>query len=72
MAQTLIALRAYRAALIVWAAGSAVFMCALAVPARLEIRVGTAFVLGALVPLLMLTLSVRSRQRRLAQSGANR
>jgi O-antigen/teichoic acid export membrane protein len=72
MAQTLIALQAYRAALIGWAAGSAVFMAALAVPADLELRVGTAFLLGSLVALLTLTLFVRSRQRGLTESEVNR
>jgi O-antigen/teichoic acid export membrane protein len=65
MAQTLIALRAYPAALIGWATGSAVFMLALLVPSQLELRVGAAFLAGSLVSLVTLVVFVRARERRL-------
>ena len=65
MAQTLIALRAYRAALVGWGAGSVVFMLTLLVPAELELRVGSAFLAGSLSALVVLSLLVRSRQRAL-------
>ncbi|WP_369132668.1 lipopolysaccharide biosynthesis protein [Modestobacter sp. I12A-02662] len=68
MAQTLIALRAYPAALIGWAAGSAVFMLALLVPSQLELRVGAAFLAGSLVSLVTLVLFVRARERRLTET----
>ncbi|WP_369253433.1 lipopolysaccharide biosynthesis protein [Geodermatophilus amargosae] len=67
MAQTLIALRAYRSALIGWGAGSAVFALALLVPSQLELRVGAAFLLGSLVALVVLVFAARSRQSRLVE-----
>lgn len=68
MAQTLIALRAYPAALIGWAIGSAVFMLALFVPSELQLRVGTAFLVGSLASLVTLALLVRLRRRSLVDS----
>jgi O-antigen/teichoic acid export membrane protein len=65
MAQTLIALQAYRSALLGWGAGSVVFMAALLLPADLELRVGTSFLLGSLAALVTLLLFVRARRRAL-------
>lgn len=65
MAQTLIALQAYPAALVGWAVGSGAFMAVLFVPAQLELRVGAAFLVGSLASLVTLALLVRTRRRAL-------
>ena len=68
MAQTLIALRAYRAALLGWGAGSLAFMLTLLVPSTLEVRVGAAFMVGSLTALVTLTLFVRVQRRALVET----
>lgn len=66
MAQTLIALKSYRAALIGWAAGSFVFFAVVAWPlGDVELRVGTAFAAGSGAALLVLSVLT-------AQARANR
>jgi O-antigen/teichoic acid export membrane protein len=49
LAQTLIALRAYLAAVLGWVLGSVAFLVAIAVPLRLEQRVGLAFLVATAV-----------------------
>ncbi|SNR73867.1 Membrane protein involved in the export of O-antigen and teichoic acid [Blastococcus mobilis] len=68
MAQTLIALRSYRAALIGWGVGSVVFMLCLLVPSELQVRVGTAFLAGSLSALVILTLFVRTGRQSLVET----
>jgi O-antigen/teichoic acid export membrane protein len=60
LAQALIALRAYRAPLYAWAAGSAVFFATLAVPLSLEARVSMALLCGSAVATAVMGLLLRS------------
>lgn len=66
LSQALISLRAYRASLAGWAAGSLAFVLALLVPAALELRVGLAFLAASAVSTAVLAgctvLRLRSRR----------
>jgi O-antigen/teichoic acid export membrane protein len=67
MAQVLIALQVYRGPLLGWAAGSAVFLAALAVPLGVEGRVSLALLAGGVVAAGVMTVGVvRAVARRTA------
>jgi O-antigen/teichoic acid export membrane protein len=59
LAQAVIALRAYRAPLYAWAAGSAVFFAGLALPLSLETRVSMALLCGGAVAAAVMALLLR-------------
>lgn len=61
LAQVLIALRGYRAALLGWAAGSLVFVLAVLPPGPLEQRVGVAFVAAAVASAGCLAVALARR-----------
>lgn len=59
--QALISVRGYRSSVLGWTAGAAVFVAVLAVPLRLELRVGYAFLAASAVAVLVLALGMRRR-----------
>lgn len=63
LAQTLVSVRAYRASVLGWLAGTAAFLLGLLVPLRLEQRVGLAFLAGSAVAVLVLAVAMRVRLR---------
>jgi O-antigen/teichoic acid export membrane protein len=70
LAQTLIALRSYGLAVSGWVAGSVVFLAAIAVPLRLEQRVGLAFLAATLTAALCFAVTLRRRLRRPLSAAA--
>jgi O-antigen/teichoic acid export membrane protein len=64
LAQTLVSVRGYRASVLGWLSGAAVFLLGLLLPLRLEQRVGLAFLAGSLVATLVLAFAMRLRLRR--------
>jgi O-antigen/teichoic acid export membrane protein len=64
LAQALISVRGYRASVVGWLAGTAVFLLALLAPLRLEQRVGLAFLAASAVAALVMAIAMRQRLRR--------
>src|SRR3954447_1141868 len=64
LAQALISVRGYRASVVGWLAGTAVFLFTLLAPLRLEQRVGLAFLAASAVAALVMAIALRQRLRR--------
>jgi O-antigen/teichoic acid export membrane protein len=69
LAQTLVSVRGYRASVLGWLTGAAVFLLGLLLSLRLEQRVGLAFLAGSAAAALVLAIAMRLRLRSPLSAG---